>query len=589
VTLSNEIQELLATLEQIPTAYFRDGTSVYVGTSLGEIFLFQDKIDIPLDIFIPVSNTALCTIITYENFMACADIEGNIKVYNLHSKRIISHIFHGAWHVEHMMFLDKETLLVGYTRGKIFQESLTPLKESKTVNLAFKTIDKVHIMENKTFALLEYDGNSFALFDRENHKLLHNKFITISSNIKTSKLLENRLEIVSTNNFTNSYNLCDSDELDSLILHNALSEAFILVEHNPILRTTSSYKRLQNIYEEILQNLIKYIYTQNQELFFRTCTMLEYKKEILLSLQKTYKAYPRFYEFVKEKRFALAFGMSTKHAYLQKTPPFKELQKHYTHAFQSAQKYILLNDIPKAKEILHPFLIIPSKRETIQLFLEQNQFFLEFFKAIEENDFCKVEMIVKKEKCFKNLPNYQIFIKTLTPFTQEILHLLYAAELQHAIPMIEKLPSSHTRTILIQTTDAMKLLIDAYEHNDFMACYTLLDVHNELLWCDIGYRLEKHWNKITTKARDCAKKGAIDEVIQSLGDFLEIPSRKDMVTSIFKVALYFKITSLLEQKEYKESEKAIYNYRDMFDKDYILTLLMQKFKEKSPTTLALML
>lgn len=586
--LSSEIQELLATLEQTPTSYTRNGSSLFVGTSLGEVFLFQKGVALPLDIFSSGAAFSICVISILDNFMACADIAGNIHVYNSNSKKNIAHIIHGSWHVEHLLFLDKETLLISYGQGKIYQEKLTPLEENKSANLPFRKIDALHILENKKFALLEHEGCSFALFDIVNHKLLHSKFITTSNKIKKATLKNNKLEIISTNNFTNSYNLCDSDELGSLLLHNTLSEAFALIEHNPILRTTASYEKLSILYEEILQEAFKAISHQNQELFSRACTMLEYKKDVLHSLQKTYKAYPRFCEFVQEKRFALAFGLSTEHPYLQKFPLFIELQKHYTQAFQRAQKYILHNEMLHAKEALAPFITIPAKREIIKLFLEQNQLFLEFFKAIEQNDFYGVEEIVQKEKRFKKLSNYQIFIESLPSFIKEILHTIYNANTSLAIHMIEKLPLSQNRLTLQQIAEAMKQLLSAYERNDFITCHTLLDIHDALLGCEIAQLLEKHWGKITTKARESAKRGAIDGVSQSLGIFVDIPSRKSMVTSIFKVALYYKIISILEQKEYKEAEKAMYAYVDTFGKDYTMTLLMQKFKEKSPTPLALL-
>lgn len=578
-----KIEKTLSNLEQTPTIYFRSGSLVYVGTSIGEIFVFDDNTDIFVDYFTCDLDQAISNITIYENLMACAYIDGNIRVYNLHNKNIIANIFHGLWHVQHMLFLDKETLIINYNNKKLYKEKLSPLKQTKSTTLTFAPIDAIHLIDN--FLLLQYDNSIFALFDIKNYKLLNHKYITTTNKIKTATLTGYYLEIISVNNFSNIYNLCDSLELDSHILHNNITEAFALIEHNPILKISSSYKSLLDIHNKNIENALQYISTQNYELFSRVCGMLDYKKDLLLSLNNTYKAYPRFCELIEYNRFAIAFGLSVEHSYLQQTSVYKKLQNHLAQAFKTAQKYILNCDISSAKEVLNPFITIPSKRESIKLFLEQNELFLEFFKAIEQNNFKKITNIIEKEKRFKKLTNYQIFIDTFPIFTQNILNKIYHGD--DVKESLKKLSSSQTNITLTQISKDMQELLFAYKHNNFMACYRILDKNNTLLWCDISNMLEKHWDKLIVKARNYAKSGNIENISNILDEFINLSSRKEIITSIFKLCLYFKIDNHINKKEFTEAERAIYSYIDMFGKEYYISILMHKFEKNSNINLAL--
>ena len=99
------------------------------------------------------------------------------------------------------------------------------------------------------------------------------------------------------------------------------------------------------------------------------------------------KKYERFKELYKEKKYALAYAMSNKFPKLQETTEFKKMEKNFQTSFNNAQKLILLDLPHKAKDQINKYITVLSKRDILQLVINNTPSFKDFLFAYQNNDF----------------------------------------------------------------------------------------------------------------------------------------------------------------------------------------------------------
>ena len=115
------------------------------------------------------------------------------------------------------------------------------------------------------------------------------------------------------------------------------------------------------------------------------------------------KNYERFRELCKDKKYALAYAMSAKFTKLQETTEFIKMEKSFQISFENAQKLILLNLPDQAKEQINKYITVLSKRDLLQLIINNDEYFRNFLLAYSNNDFVTCYEIIDKHKKIKLL------------------------------------------------------------------------------------------------------------------------------------------------------------------------------------------
>jgi len=115
------------------------------------------------------------------------------------------------------------------------------------------------------------------------------------------------------------------------------------------------------------------------------------------------KYYERFKELYKDKKYALAYAMSIKFPYIQQTPEYVNMEKNFQTSFENAQKLILLNLPIKAKDQIAKYITVISKRNILQLVINNTSNFRNFLFAYDNNDFKTCYEIIDKDKNIKLL------------------------------------------------------------------------------------------------------------------------------------------------------------------------------------------
>lgn len=586
---SEEMLRYLALVGKTHTVSNSDLELLCLGTSQGEVLLYHKNFPLPYASYAPTSSP-ITAIAREGSTLACGDKKGNVFLYNLATHKEISRLCYMKQPLNALLFLNPHTLAIFFVGGAVYRHSLSFEPHAKKTRLPSAALCNILPFMQNTYALLQTDATSFALFDLAEHKLCRSRFLTTSFAIKTCRIEGNILSIEYQNKRTDTFDLCPSDELDSLLLHNALEQADTLLSHNPVLCRTSSFEKLSRFYDATLQEALQALIAQNKERFERILGMfcgIGTKKEELALLQKTYEHYPRFLALVEAQKYPLAYAMSAKFPHLQTTPPYKKLQESFSACHKQAQKALNSGAHAKAKEILAPFMGIASKKDTIKLFLEKNTLFLAFLKAIEEKDYATCQALIAQEKSLAKLPNYLTLLRAQESFVQEIYKAVLAFDMPIAKERLAKLPPSKSLYSLQELYRGAELLNELYENNDFRGCYNLLDTHPLLLQSELGTLLEKYLVKTLAKAREHAIAGEMAQIQKLFEKYSGIKSMEESIAHCYKLGFYAKIKLFLEQKEYENAEKLIYSYLDLFGEDIQITMIMKLFSATSPTPLAL--
>ena len=586
------LQEHLRYLElagKTCTACHNDLEFLCIGTAQGDVLLYHKDFPLPYASYTPASSP-ITALACEGSLLACGDREGNVFLYNHTAHREIARLRLSAHPVHNLLFVNPYTLVIFFVGGETYRYTLSFEPHAIKTRLPFATVRFILPFMQNTYALLQVDEANFALFDLAEHKLCRSKFLTTPFAIKTCHIEETTLYIEYQNNRTDTFDLCPTGELDSLLLHNALEQADVLVRNNPVLCRTPSFEKLSRFYDAMLQDALQALIKQNKERFERILEMfggVAAKKEEIALLKKTYEHYPRFIALVEAKKYPLAYAMGAKLPHLQATPPYKKLQESFSASTRQAQKALLGGAHAKAREILSPFMGIASKRDTTKLFLEKNTIFLSFLKALEEKDYATCQTLVAQEKSLAKLPNYIALQNTQESCMQEIYKAVLSFDLPRAKEQLAKLPASQPSDSLQELMCGVERLGELYENNDFNGCYELLDTYPLLAQSELGILLEKHWRKTLAKAREHAIASDINAIQNVLGELILAASKEKSIASLFKLGFYAKIEALLKKKEYKSAEGFIYSYLDLFGEDLSIAVLMKLFALTAPFPLAL--
>jgi hypothetical protein len=354
-------------------------------------------------------------------------------------------------------------------------------------------------------------------------------------------------------------------KLSNLLLHNSLKEAYLLIDKEPFLSNSLPHRAFEEQFAKSYAASLALALEKNTSL---ASQLLDAYVEIpskhlkIKELFSSFEKYERFQELVLEKKYALAYAMSTKHTPLKETPEYKKMEEHFRAAFSKAAKYILKNDFISAKEELLAYLGTSSKKPLVNLLLTNHKTFIELLKALKESDFTTIEKLSKKNKVLLELPSITLLQKLNyqeIAFTKDFI----------------KIQKGNIR------------LKEAYDNDNFKECYELLDDFVHLKEQELGRLLENYWCKLMQKCEIYALKGEFKKVKKELGDLIFINSRREKIGDLLKLSFYSKIDILITANDLFGAETIIYSYLDIFGIDGQINQIMRKYEAISKEKLAI--
>ncbi len=386
------------------------------------------------------------------------------------------------------------------------------------------------------------------------------------------------------------------ERLSSLILQNSLDAAYELIAREPMLQETLEHKSLEKMYDKAYKDAVNALINQNKELanqLMITYRDIDVKEEPIRLLFKSFENYNRFKTLYLEKKYALAYAMSTKFPALKMTIQYESMEIKWKETFTNAQRHILLGKPDYAKALLKEYITVTAKRPIIQLILKHNDLFIDFLRALDKKDFKRVNEIARQNVLFTQMPIYETLESDIQKSITRVEAYIKRNKIELAkksLAKIEGTPGFDKKVVqLYSMCDDMQKLQEAYEKDDFYACYELIDTFGHLSFSELGELLQKYWLKLMDECEEFALKGNIQSIKAVLGELITLDGRKDRIGDLLRVSFQVQIKYFLSKKKFKSAQSVIYSYVDIFAKDSEISSLMSKYESLTRKKLAITL
>jgi len=531
----------------------------------------------------------------YKNTLACSGYGGAIFLIDIHTQANKNIITHHRTRVNTLCFLDENTLISGNDDGSVDITNLKDVKKFKTINTPLSAIKQIIIMPNPNYIMLSGTSNIISIIDIKNYKITHSKYAEFTANINSITMINDESIMVALDNKRISYiDLPSVEKLKSFILHNNLEAAYKLIHSEPMLQNSHEHQLLEDKFETVFLEATNALINQNKSLaknILEAYKNISSKQVQIRELFSAFDNFRRFHGLFLEKKYALAYAMTSKFEPLKQTIQYKQMEQVFKTAFANAQRQVIMGNIAGAKALLFEYAAVMSKKPIIQLILTQNKEFIEFLQAINKKDYNSIYKLIKTNKLFEQIPNYVSLKEQITEKLENIHFSIKTGEIVIAkkllfslsnIPHIEK----EIEQLNLECKYAL-VLRKAYKENRFKSCYEILDSHKSLKNTELGVLLEKHWSKLMLKCEEYALAGNIKDIKKDLDGLMRLTSRQNKIGDLVRVAFQVRIKILIKSKNFRGAETIIYTYLDIFGQDSEIKQIMNNFERISLLELAI--
>ncbi|MDF1875276.1 hypothetical protein JHD48_05985 [Sulfurimonas sp. SAG-AH-194-I05] len=541
------------------------------------------------------TSTAVSTFSFYKNLMACGGHNGTIFTINLHSRTNKIILQNTKERITSLCFLDATELISADVKGNLYFNSLKNETLTTTITTSFRKITKIVRMFNPNYLMVLGDDNYVSVYNVYTYKLLHHKYIEFEDTITDIIVVDATSMIaVLKNNSIEKIKLTNIEKLSSFIIHNNLDKAYNLVRIDPLLHDTKEFLSLEAAYKKIYEQALDALKKQNKDIALQVLSIFKYvesKREDIDILFKAFENYGRFKALYMEKKYALAYAMAAKFPPLMTTFQYIKMEEYWKDTFKNAQRQIAHGREENALLLLNEFAAVAQKRPIIKLILNFNDDFIRFLKALESRDFQTIEKIVIKNELFTLIPTYKNVPNEMQKQIVKIGENITNCELDAALTKLTRLKNIASIKEIVETQiqecKAVKKLQDAYEENDFILCYEIIDKYNVLHATKLGNLLQNHWAKLSSIAEGYALKGNIKEIKNTLGELIHLKTRRDKIGDLFRLAFHSQIKGQIAKQLYKKAEALVYSYIDIFGLDREILSIMGMYEFRSKTKLAI--
>jgi len=580
-----------------------DPTSNYiiVGTSSGRVLQYRFNSNLQLsrlcsfpyllpdEKFSQKEKNFISAFAFHNDMFACSGYGGAIYILNLHARNNTKIVTRSRVKIETLYFLDDNHLISGNADGVLEIINLNETSKIQRLNAPFTNITNIVAMPNKEYILVSSNKNYISLININTMKIIDNRYLEFDTTIdKVIQKDEESLLVILKDATVFRVELVNINNLRSLIQNNKIYQAYKLLQKSPMLRGSKEDLHLEERYQENLSEAIAYIIKgdiESAQNITRPLINISSKKEEIELIYTAFNHYEKFKQFFHEKKYPLVYSMADRYPALQKTIEYRSIEKFWQKSFVEAQRQMLLNNSESARALLSEYIMVPSKRPVIKHILYKNKEFINFLQAIEKKEFSKINTIAKENKTFTNLNHYQTLNNEMKHSLAEAKELIKIGNLNLAEIIIERLEKdSHYESIAVELrleSQNVKKLFDAYNDDNLVLCYKLLDANNLLKNTDLAKHLESKWNLMIDISEKHAIKGKIDELEKELGALKKVPSRSSKIGDLLRLAYQTRIHYYIKKSLYKDAKKLIILYAETFGLDLELSNIISIYTKTS--------
>ncbi len=522
----------------------------------------------------------------YGSLFACSGYGGAVFVIDLQLNTQRQVITHTRVTIEALCFVDKQTLIIGNNDGVIDIINLKDTKISTKIQTPFSKISKIILMPNTNYIMVSSNANYIVIIDIDAKKIINDNYVEFDDKITNIEVLNTHaLLIVLKNSSVYKLKLPTLLKLDSLIINNSIHQVFRLIEKEPIVLDDSAAKKLEDEYNKIYTKAIHALINNNKKSainILRVFKDIPSKQKDIKLLFEGFENYQKFKLNVEKERYFIAYEMCESYPVLKQTDPYSEMEDEWNKDFLNAQKQLFLGNNDGAKNILHKYKDIKSKKNKVSFLFKYYDDLLVFIKAIHCKDSKTICEISQKHSIFKEIPafiNLEQKIKGSLKLVKNCINKSNTKLARNLLGKLHDIPHiAHNINELYLKCHYIERLEESYKNNDLLSCYRMLDSQSFLNNSQLGKTLEKQWAELINRCEVYALKGDIKDIELALGELINLQSRKEKIGDLLRVSFHSRINHLIEKNLQKVSKTIISSYLDIFGKDTEIDEIIKKYE-----------
>ena len=457
-------------------------------------------------------------------------------------------------------------------------------------------VTAVTIDAEEKFLFLGTQLGYVIVYDLETYELISAKYIKITSPITsvTFDTEDDYLIIGTEDGFILYYDIFEGeDKLKELMQKREFGLVQKIIDINPLLVYTEAYSLVTDYWEVSLQKAKLFLQKGDKEkamLIFGKFKYMPSKNKIIQKLIKDYTDFPKFVQFAKEGKLALAYGLANKFPVYKESAIYKSLENRWKKTFAQAQKYVLdPKTVPKAKDILAPYRGLSEKTKFIQEVLSKAETYRRFRTAMSKKEFKVCSELSKQNPFLQELPEYDSLMKFADGLYIQSQKLMDEGEIHAAIKILRVLQDfeefkDEARNYMLDL-EAKAKFFNAVRDDDIETAYDMMVIAEELMKTKDGIKLQKMWNADLHTANAAAALGDINGLKNAMQKYMKTTSKYAAIATIFAFAYMVQLEDALQRGiERQKIENGIKNYILNFGLSEQIEAFYNLFEDAYPDT-----
>ena len=378
------------------------------------------------------------------HYLVSGGINGEIRLYNLEIKkeigRVVKHkdfvtdleiesemneIYAGCYdkavlyadlitfrkkerylHIKPVRKIEKREFLISADSiSDIVKWDLVKFESADRVDF-YKEFRDFWIEKNFLVVLL---SSKVVIYDLEDGVILNDSFLEINDGDKIA-VFGRYMLISDMRGIIYKYDLYeDETKLLDFILKEDFKGAYELIDKNPFLKFSAAYERLEKYIELLIKKAKVYFETDREkavEILQKLLVVPQLRGKIE-NIIKDFEQIVKFKFAIKQGNYALAYQIANQYPLLKETKYYEYLEKKWQITFEKALKLIKEGKVSEAKELLEPFMAVPSKLPLIEFALKKAEIIFLMREKLAKRDYKGFFDLVKVHPELKETLEYQ--------------------------------------------------------------------------------------------------------------------------------------------------------------------------------------
>jgi len=424
-------------------------------------------------------------------------------------------------------------------------------------------VTAVVIDDAEQFLFLGTQLGYVLVYDLNSYELISAKYLKITSPITSMEFdgENNFLMLGTEDGFVIYYNIYEgTDTLKDLLKEKEFALVQKIVDINPLLVYTEIYSLLTNFWENSLEKAKIALQKGDKAkamLIFGQFKHMPTKNKVMQKLIRDYTDFPKFVQFAKEGKLALAYGLANRYPVYKESATYQALENRWKKVFAQAQKYVLdPKTAPLAKEILAPYRGMSEKTKFIQEVLSKAEVYKRFRAAISKKEFKVCSELIKQNAFLRELPEYESLKKFADSLYIKSQKFMQEGDIHSAIKILRVLQDfeefkDEARNFMIELESKAKFF-NAVRDEDIATAYDMMEISEDLMQTNDGIKLQNMWNNDLHRANSAAAFGNIEGVKTAVKKYMQISSKYTALATIFAFTYMVQLEDALQQNVPRE-------------------------------------